>query len=78
MEAILRVSKDELNARVIKKLLSLIPDDFIEIRLRSIDATEYLLSTPENKESILKSLEQYKKGEFVIKSLEELENLAND
>ena len=78
MEAILRVSKDELNARVIKKLLSLIPDDFIEIRLRSIDATEYLLSTPKNKESIFKSLEEYKKGEFVIKSLEELENLAND
>ncbi len=78
MEAILRVSKDELNAKVIKKLLSLIPDDFIEIRLRSIDTTEYLLSTPENKESILKSLEQYKKGEFVIKSLEELESLAND
>ena len=78
MEAIIRLSKDEVNAKVLKKLLSLIKGDFVEIRLRPIDTTEYLLNIPENRESLLKSIEQYKKGEFVIKSIDELEQLAND
>ena len=64
-----------LDAGVIEKLKSLFKSDkLIEISvLDDRDETEYLLSTPANRESILRSLEQLKHHDIISKSPHELE-----
>jgi coproporphyrinogen III oxidase len=65
---------DELDAGLIEKLKGLFTNDkLIEINvLDDRDETEYLLSTPANRESILRSLDQLKRHDIVSKSPQDL------
>ncbi len=65
----------ELDADLIEKLKGVFKNDnIIEINvLDEIDETEYLFSTAANRESLYRSLEQFKKGEFVARHPDELE-----
>ena len=61
---------NDLDAGLIEKLKSLFQNDkYIEINvLDDRDETEYLLSTPATRESILRSLDQLKRHDIVSKS----------
>jgi hypothetical protein len=65
----------ELDADLIEKLKAVFKkDNIIEINiLDDVDETEYLFSTAANRESLYRSLEQFKKGEFVARHPHELE-----
>ena len=65
---------DDLDAGLIEKLKSLFQNDkYIEINvLDDRDETEYLLSTPANRESILRSLDQLKRHDTISKSTQDL------
>jgi hypothetical protein len=60
---------------LIKKLKGVFnKDNIIEINVfDELDETEYLFSTASNRESLYRSLEQFKKGEFVSRDVHELE-----
>jgi hypothetical protein len=48
-------------------------DDIVEINVSDdIDESDYLLSTPANRESLKRSLEQFKNRQFVSKQVGEL------
>lgn len=66
---------NDLDAGLIEKLKSIFNDDkLIEINvLDDRDETEYLLSTPANRESILRSLDQLKRRDIISKSPRDLE-----
>ncbi len=66
---------NDLDAGLIEKLKSLFKNDkLIEINvLDDRDETEYLLSTPTNRESILRSLDQLKRHDTISKSPNDLE-----
>jgi hypothetical protein len=65
----------ELDVDLIKKLKGVFnKDNIIEINVfDELDETEYLFSTASNRESLYRSLEQFKKGEFVSRDVHELE-----
>jgi coproporphyrinogen III oxidase len=65
---------NDLDAGLIEKLKSLFQNDkYIEINvLDDRDETEYLLSTPANRESIFRSLDQLKRHDIVSKSTQDL------
>ena len=66
---------NELDADLIKKLKGIFnKDNIIEINVfDEMDETEYLFSTASNRESLYRSLEQFKKGEFVTRHAHDLE-----
>lgn len=45
-------------------------------RYESWNETEYLLSNPANRRHLLKSIEQYRQGQIVQKTMQELEESA--
>ena len=65
---------NDLDTGLIKKLKSFFKDDkLIEINiLDDRDETEYILSTPANRDSILRSLEQLKNHDIISKSPQDL------
>jgi hypothetical protein len=65
----------ELDADLIEKLKGVFnKDNIIEINVvDELDETEYLFSTASNRESLYRSLEQFKRGEFVTRHEHELE-----
>ncbi len=77
METIIKLTKDEFNSKFIDNIINSFPTDYIEIKIKSIDETEYLLSE-NNKEHLLKSLQEYKEGKFIEKTIDELELVGND
>ena len=77
METIIKLTKDEFNSKFIDNIINSFPTDYIEIKIKSIDETEYLLSES-NKEHLLESLQEYKEGKFIEKTIEELELIDND
>ena len=77
METIIKLTKDEFNSKFIDNIINSFPTDYIEIKIKSIDETEYLLSEGNN-EHLLKSLQEYKEGNFIEKTIDELELVGND
>ncbi|MCX5815351.1 MAG: hypothetical protein WCQ90_06840 [Deltaproteobacteria bacterium] len=68
------VKLNDLDSSLIEKLRSVFKNDnVVEINISdSLDETEYLMSTPANRESLERSLEQLKRREFVSISAGEL------
>jgi hypothetical protein len=66
---------NDLDAGLIEKLKGLFKNDkLVEINvLDDRDETEYLLSTPANREFILRSLDQLKRHDIISKSPHDLE-----
>ncbi len=75
MEVIVKGKIEELDSELISKIQAVFDKKaFVELKIYTLpeDETEYLLSTPENRESLFRSLEQYKNNQVVNKTLEEL------
>jgi predicted DNA-binding protein len=45
--------------------------------IEQMDTTEYLLSSPANKDMLMRAIEQDRTGGGIVKTIEELETLAN-
>jgi hypothetical protein len=60
METIYRLNTRELANTFIDSLRSTYPNQDVEIMVRERDETEYLLSSPANREHLLKSVEDLK------------------
>jgi hypothetical protein len=73
-ELTLKTTLHELDASTLEKLKSLFAGEaVVQITISNIpDETAYLLSTQSNRESLERSLEQFKAGDFVQKTEEEL------
>ena len=64
----------ELDIAMLEKLKNLFADEaIVQIRISNVsDETAHLLSTQSNRESLERSLEQFKAGHFIQKTEEEL------
>lgn len=74
MQATFNLTIDVLNNDFIEKIKVLFSQKaIVEIRVSEIDdETDYLLSTPENRASIERSLKQLSENQIVIKTIDEL------
>ena len=70
-----RLKLSELDADLIERLKGVFKNDnIVEINVfDELDETEYLFSTAANRESLYRSLDQFKKSEFVTKHADEFE-----
>ena len=73
-ELTLKTTLFELDAVMLEKLKNLfVGDAMVQISIMNIpDETEHLLSTQSNRESLVRALEQFERGEFVQKTEAEL------
>jgi len=64
----------DLDMEIIEKIKHIFTsEDIVEINVSDeIDEADYLLSTPANRESLKRSLEQFKNRQFVSKQASEL------
>ena len=64
----------DLDMEIIEKIKHIFTsEDIVEINVSDeIDELDYLLSTPANRESLKRSLEQFKNRQFVSKQASEL------
>ncbi len=64
----------DLDMEIIEKIKHIFAsEDIVEINVSDeIDEVDYLLSTPANRESLKRSLEQFKNRQFVSKQASEL------
>jgi len=69
------IKLSELDADLIEKLKGVFKkDNIIEINVfDELDETEYLFSTAANRESLYRSLDQFKRGEFVTRHANEID-----
>jgi len=67
MEAVFRLNTRELEASFITSLRDAYPDQNIEITVREQDETEYLCSSPANRERLETAVENVKQGKNIIK-----------
>ena len=74
MQATFNLTIDVLNNDFIEKIKVMFSQNaIVEIRVSEIDdETDYLLSTPENRASIERSLRQLSENQVIIKAIDEL------
>lgn len=74
IRATFKLKLNDLDMEIIKKIKQIFTkDDMVEINVSDeTDEEDYLLSTPTNRESLKRSLEQFQKGQFISKQADEL------
>lgn len=74
MEATFKLSINELDSTFLDKIKTVFPQSaMVEIKISNeYDETDYLLSTPANREALRHSIEQLKTNELITKAREEL------
>ncbi len=74
IRANIRVKLSELDISLVEKLKSIFDNsNIVEINISDeVDETEYLLSTPANRESLFRSLEEANRKQFISKTTDEL------
>jgi antitoxin YefM len=65
MEAVFRLNTRELGNSFITSLRDAYPDQNIEITVREQDETEYLCSSPANRERLETAIENVKQGKII-------------
>ena len=65
MEAVFRLNTRELEYNFIDSLKDAYPDQNIEITVREQDETEYLCSSPANRERLETAIENVKQGKYI-------------
>ena len=65
METTYRLNTSELGISFINSLKNAYPDQNIEIFVREQDETEYLLSSPANREHLEKSIREVEQGKII-------------
>jgi len=65
MEAVFKLNTRELDASFITSLKDAYPDQNVEITVREQDETEYLLSSPANREHLEKSIREIEQGKII-------------
>ena len=65
METTYRLNTSELGTSFINSLKTAFPDQNVEILVREQDETEYLLSSPANREHLEKAIENVKQGKII-------------
>jgi antitoxin YefM len=66
MEAIYRLNAKELGSEFVNSVKVAYPNQNIEISVREQDETEYLLSSPANRECLDKAVENVEQGKNLI------------
>ncbi|MDR0312607.1 MAG: hypothetical protein LBI14_03325 [Treponema sp.] len=66
MEAIYRLNAKDLGSEFVNSVRVAYQDQNIEITVRGQDETEYLLSSPANREHLEKAVENIERGENLI------------
>jgi len=74
LRANIKVKLGDLDISFVEKLKSIFNDNnVVEIDITDeVDETEYLLSTPANRESLFRSLEEANRKQFISKTINEL------
>ena len=65
MEAIYRLNTSEMGTDFINSIKTVYPDQNIEIKIRLKDETEYLMSSPANRERLNKSIKEIEEGKII-------------
>jgi len=75
LRANFKIRLGDLDMNFVEKLKNFFSkNNIIEINIGDeVDETDYLLSTPANRESIFRSLEQLKNRQFISKQINQLE-----
>jgi hypothetical protein len=83
METTYRLNTRELGSSFINSLKHAYPDQNVEILVREQDETEYLLSSPANREHLEKSSQEVERGKIIsftagryynLRSIQKLKN----
>ena len=74
IRANIRVKLSEFDISLVEKLKSIFDNsNIVEINISDeVDETEYLLSTPANRESLFRSLEEASRKQFISKTIDEI------
>ena len=71
MNTIIKMNSDQLDQDFVAAIKKLFRNQEIEISIRSLDETEYLLKNDTNKNHLYESIEEYHKGKVKVFSLDE-------
>lgn len=66
MQTIYRLNAGELNAGIIESIKAQFGDREIEIKVTEADETDYLLSSPANRERLLAAIDRVESGEELV------------
>lgn len=76
MHATYQINAEELNLDIFKSIKETFKGRYIEIPIMDLDATEYLLRSPKNKEILLQRIVNVDEGKNLkVFSIEEFEKL---
>ena len=73
MRALFHLTVEELTPEFLNNLKKQFKNAKIDIFLRNFDETDYLNMSPKNKELLEKSIKEIENGNYIMKSLEELD-----